>query len=131
MTRPPTRSRARPSWSSRPSSATWRRARRSWMPRPSGSTAATPPDAAVPLIKRLAGLLRGSPLHPVGPDGRMALSDHLRELRARIIRSTLVLVIAFFVALYFYEDLYQLILRPYEEARKNLPSGTRSEPVLN
>lgn len=61
----------------------------------------------------------------------MALSDHMRELRARILRSTLVVVIAFCVALYFYEDLYQLILRPYEEARKNLPSGTRSEPVLN
>jgi sec-independent protein translocase protein TatC len=83
------------------------------------------------LIKRLAGLLKGGPQHPVGPDGRMALSDHLRELRARIIRSTLVLVIAFCVALYFYEDLYQLILRPYEEARRNLPSDTKSEPVLN
>jgi sec-independent protein translocase protein TatC len=83
------------------------------------------------LIKRLAGLLKGDPHHPVGPDGRMALSDHLRELRARIIRSTVVLVIAFFVALYFYEDLYQLILHPYEEAKKNLPSGTKSEPVLS
>jgi sec-independent protein translocase protein TatC len=83
------------------------------------------------LIKRLAGLLKGSPHHPVGPDGRMALSDHLRELRARIIRATIVLVIAFFVALFFYEDLYQLILHPYQEARKNLPSKTKSEPVLN
>jgi sec-independent protein translocase protein TatC len=61
----------------------------------------------------------------------MALSDHLRELRARIIRSTVVLVIAFFVALFFYENLYQLILHPYEEARRNLPSDTKSEPVLN
>jgi sec-independent protein translocase protein TatC len=83
------------------------------------------------LIKRLAGLLKGDPHHPVGPDGRMALSDHLRELRARIIRSTLIVVIAFFVALYFYDDLYQLILHPYEEARKQLPSSTKSEPVLN
>jgi sec-independent protein translocase protein TatC len=83
------------------------------------------------LIKRLAGLLKGGPHHPVGPDGRMALSDHLRELRARIIRSMLVLVVAFFVALYFYEHLYQLILDPYEQARRDLPSGTKSEPVLN
>jgi sec-independent protein translocase protein TatC len=61
----------------------------------------------------------------------MALSDHLRELRARIIRSVLVLTIAFLVMLYFYEDLYGLILRPYNEARQNLPQGTRTEPVLN
>jgi sec-independent protein translocase protein TatC len=61
----------------------------------------------------------------------MALSDHLRELRARIIRSTLVLVVAFFVMLYFYDDLYQIILHPYEEARKNLSSDTKTEPVLN
>jgi sec-independent protein translocase protein TatC len=83
------------------------------------------------VIKGIAALLRGNPQHPVGPDGRMALSDHLRELRARIIRSTVVLLIGFFVALYFYDDLYQVILHPYEEARKNLPSSTKSEPVLN
>ena len=61
----------------------------------------------------------------------MALSDHLRELRARLLRSTMVVLIAFVVALFFYESLYQLILHPYEEARENLPSGTKSEPVLN
>jgi sec-independent protein translocase protein TatC len=52
-------------------------------------------------------------------------------MRARIIRSTIVLVIGFFVALFFYDDLYQLILHPYLEARKNLPSSTKSLPVLN
>ena len=61
----------------------------------------------------------------------MALSDHLRELRARILRSALVLVIAFAVALYFYHDLYQLILDPYEEAKAQLPKGTQTEPVIN
>lgn len=61
----------------------------------------------------------------------MALSDHLRELRARLIRSALVVVIAFFVALYFYQDLYQLILNPYQDAVKNLSSDTKSEAVLN
>jgi sec-independent protein translocase protein TatC len=67
----------------------------------------------------------------VGPDGRMALSDHLRELRARIIRSTLVVLVSFIVALYFYQDLYQLILRPYQDAREQLPDTTQSEAVLN
>ncbi|HCB06189.1 MAG TPA: twin-arginine translocase subunit TatC [Nocardioides bacterium] len=61
----------------------------------------------------------------------MALSDHLRELRARIIRSTLVVLLAFVIALYFYQDLYQLILDPYEQAKTQLPEGTQSEAVLN
>jgi sec-independent protein translocase protein TatC len=61
----------------------------------------------------------------------MALSDHLRELRARIIRSTLVVIVGFCVALYFYDQLYQLILNPYLDAKKNLPKGTESEAVLS
>ncbi len=61
----------------------------------------------------------------------MALSDHLREVRARIIRSVLVVLVAFCVALYFYHDLYQLILNPYEDAKAQLPEGTESEAVLN
>ena len=61
----------------------------------------------------------------------MALSDHLRELRARIIRSTLVLLIAFLVMLYFYQDLYELVLKPYKSAREQIPSSTKTEPVLN
>ena len=52
---------------------------------------------------KVLGLLRlfsASPAHPVGPDGRMALSDHLRELRARVLRVALVTIIALGVALY-------------------------------
>jgi sec-independent protein translocase protein TatC len=83
------------------------------------------------LIKRLAGLLRGSPQHPVGPDGRMALSDHLRELRARIIRATLVLVIAVIAMFYFYDQLYQLVLDPYTKAAAQIDPDTKTEPVIN
>lgn len=61
-------------------------------------------------------LLRGTPQHPVGPDGRMALGDHLRELRARLIRSALVLVAAFVVALFFYDQLLEVIRHPYDDA---------------
>jgi sec-independent protein translocase protein TatC len=61
----------------------------------------------------------------------MALSDHLRELRARIIRSTLVLLIAFLVMLYFYQDLYELVLRPYQNARHQIDPDTKTEAVLN
>jgi sec-independent protein translocase protein TatC len=61
----------------------------------------------------------------------MALSDHLRELRARIIRAVLVLLVAFLVMLYFYEDLYQLILTPYQDAVKQINPETKTEAVLN
>ena len=47
----------------------------------------------------VVGLFVGKPHHPVGPDGRMALSDHLRELRARILKVALTVVVALAVAL--------------------------------
>jgi sec-independent protein translocase protein TatC len=61
----------------------------------------------------------------------MALSDHLRELRARLLRSALVVVVAFGVALFFYDDLFQLILIPYNEARVRLGESVVTKVVLN
>jgi sec-independent protein translocase protein TatC len=76
-------------------------------------------------------LLRGKPQHPVGPDGRMALSDHFRELRARLIRSALILVILFCVAIFFYSQLLELVQHPYNEARAALAKkGTITVPVV-
>ena len=64
-------------------------------------------------IVGVVDVLRGKPRNPVGPDGRMALSDHFRELRARLIRSALVLVILFCVAISFYDQLLALVQHPY------------------
>jgi sec-independent protein translocase protein TatC len=50
----------------------------------------------------------------------MALSDHLRELRARLIRSAVVLVVAFVVALFFYDQLLEFIRAPYDDAVEQL-----------
>ena len=36
-------------------------------------------------------LLRGKPHHPVGPDGRMALSDHFADGTAEDVRAALAL----------------------------------------
>jgi sec-independent protein translocase protein TatC len=71
-------------------------------------------------------LLRGTPQHPVGPDGRMALADHLRELRARLIRAALFLVLAFAVSLFFYDQLLELVLAPYNHARVALDQKTQT-----
>jgi sec-independent protein translocase protein TatC len=83
------------------------------------------------LFGSLFGLFRGRPQHAIGADGRMALSDHLRELRARIMRSMLVLIVVFAVALYFYKDLYQLVLDPYLNGAKQLDPDVKTEPVIN
>jgi sec-independent protein translocase protein TatC len=83
------------------------------------------------LIKRLAGFLKGGPQHPVGPDGRMALSDHLRELRARLLRSVLVVAVAFAVALFFYDQLLDFVLIPYNDAREQLGESVETEAVVN
>jgi sec-independent protein translocase protein TatC len=75
-------------------------------------------------------LLRGKPHHPVGPDGRMALSDHFRELRARLIRSALLLVVLFFVAIFFYHQLLELVQHPYTEAQQQLKNKVNSQIVI-
>jgi sec-independent protein translocase protein TatC len=82
-------------------------------------------------VRGLVDLWLGRPHNPVGPDGRMALADHLRELRARIIRSVVVLVVLFIVALFFYNQLLELIAHPYNEARKNIPQDTKSLVVVS
>lgn len=56
----------------------------------------------------------------------MALGDHLRELRARLIRSVLFLVVVFAVALVFYDQLLDLVLNPYNDARVQLGQKTQT-----
>ncbi len=77
-------------------------------------------------------LFRTKPQQPIGSDGRMALADHLRELRARLLLVTLALTIGIVVAWFFYDQLFNLLLDPYEAARRRLAeNGVRSEPVVN
>ena len=78
-------------------------------------------------------LFRGRPRDPVGEGGRMSLGDHFRELRARVMRIALYLVVATIVALFFYDQLFQLILDPYNQARRvardRPPRPRRSSPA--
>ena len=73
------------------------------------------------MISALFSLFRGKPVHPVGADGRMALSDHLRELRARILRVALVMLLTLIAALFFFDHLYDLVYGPYRQAARHLP----------
>lgn len=78
----------------------------------------------------IARLLSGAPVHPVGPDGRMALSDHFREFRARLLKITLIWLVGFGLALYLHDQLLDLVFGPYLEAQKALPEGT-TEPIIS
>lgn len=71
-------------------------------------------------ISGLVGLYVGKPHHPVGADGRMALSDHLRELRARLLKIVTVLIVGLVVALFFFDPIFDLVYTPYETAVSNL-----------
>ncbi|MDN4175124.1 twin-arginine translocase subunit TatC [Nocardioides sp. SOB77] len=72
-------------------------------------------------ISGVLDLFRGRPHHPVGADGRMALSDHLRELRARLLKAVVFFLIAFVVGLVVYDPwLLDLILDPYYDAQAAL-----------
>src|SRR6478735_920411 len=53
----------------------------------------------------------------------MALSDHLRELRARILKVALTLVVALVVALFFFDQLFDFVYGPYQDAQESLPEG--------
>lgn len=60
----------------------------------------------------------------------MALSDHLRELRARLIRSFLVMLVIFAGALFFYEVLLSLVLGPYNDAAAQLGQDVETKAYI-
>ena len=76
-------------------------------------------------------LFAGKPQHPVGADGRMALSDHLRELRARILKSAVVLLVGLVVALFFFGPIFELVLSPYRAAADGLGGDVTTQATIN
>jgi sec-independent protein translocase protein TatC len=82
-------------------------------------------------ITGVIGLFRVKPQNPVGDDGRMALADHLRELRARLLKVALVLTLGIIIAWFFYDQLFALLYEPYEKAERILAEeGVNSKGVL-
>jgi sec-independent protein translocase protein TatC len=82
-------------------------------------------------ITGVLGLFRVKPHTPVSDDGRMALADHLRELRARLLKVSLVLVAGIVVAWFFYGQLFDLLYDPYAQAERQLAAeGVESTGVI-
>ena len=71
-------------------------------------------------------LFRVRPSGPVGEGGRMALVDHFRELRARLVKSVVAIVIATIASFFFYDQLLELVTGPYNNAKDMLGGGTRT-----
>jgi sec-independent protein translocase protein TatC len=61
----------------------------------------------------------------------MALADHFRELRARLMRAITVLIIAIIVALVFYNQIFDFVTSPYRDALSKLNSDVESKLVSN
>lgn len=53
----------------------------------------------------------------------MALSDHFRELRARLLKVALTFLLVFAVSLFFFDQLFDFVYGPYETALDELPEG--------
>ena len=77
-------------------------------------------------------LFRVDPKHPVGPEGQMALADHLRELRARVMIATVTVFVGMVVAWFFYDQLNSLLLDPYRRAQEILADeGVETDPIVS
>jgi sec-independent protein translocase protein TatC len=71
-------------------------------------------------------LFRVRPNGPVGEGGKMSLADHFRELRARLMKSMLALVVATVASFFFYDQLLELVTGPFNHARDMLGSDTKT-----
>jgi len=60
----------------------------------------------------------------------MALSDHLRELRARMLKSAVVIVLGVVVSLFFFDQIFQLVLTPYEAAKQTLDKDVNTQATI-
>ena len=72
-------------------------------------------------------IFRVKPSGPVGEGGRMALVDHFRELRARLMKSVVAIVVATIASFFFYNQLIELVTGPYNHARDMLGSDANSQ----
>ena len=54
------------------------------------------------------------------PEGRMPLVEHLRELRVRLVRSVLAIVVCSIVAAFFYHQIFHIVIAPFSQTADQL-----------
>ncbi|WP_240917223.1 twin-arginine translocase subunit TatC [Nocardioides sp. HDW12B] len=79
---------------------------------------------------RLLRIFSVAPASPVGSDGKMALADHLREVRGRLLRVLVVLAAAMVVGLFLYDELLEIVRGPYTQAQEALGDEVQTDPVF-
>src|SRR6266508_4844291 len=67
---------------------------------------------------------------PPGRDGQMSLVEHLRELRSRVVKAALGLVVGTVVAWFFYEDLFDFLRQPFDQFQETARDRGLIEPQL-
>src|SRR3954471_4804095 len=77
-------------------------------------------------IGAIPELFRVRPSGTVGEGGRMALVDHFRELRARLLKSVLAIVVATIASFFIYDQLLELVTGPYNDAKDMLGDSTNT-----
>ena len=78
----------------------------------------------------LVRMFRTKPQSPVTADGRMALADHFRELRGRILRSVVAVVVCMVIGLFFFDVLLKLVMAPYDQAREALGQSVETKAYI-
>ncbi len=81
-------------------------------------------------VKGFLDLFRGKPQDAVGEGGQMSLTDHFRELRARLLRVIVVMVVALIVGFAIYGKLTDLLMQPYNDAREMLGKERTTSPYV-
>jgi sec-independent protein translocase protein TatC len=81
-------------------------------------------------ITGVLDVFRGRPRDPIGEGGRMSLGDHFRELRARVMRSAVYLIVGTIIALFFWQQLFDLIYEPYRQAQESLGQEVQTQAVI-
>lgn len=60
----------------------------------------------------------------------MALADHFRELRGRILRAVVAIVVCMVAGLFFFDYLLQLVISPYDQAREALGQDVETKAYI-
>ena len=66
---------------------------------------------------------RPKPPPLTSPDDRMTLTEHLRELRSRIIRCMLAVIVGIILIMAFYDQVLRFLKRPYVDLCERKPTG--------
>src|SRR5688572_29612001 len=64
------------------------------------------------------------------PEVRMTFGEHIEELRGRLLKSVLFLIVATVVSLFFYDELVWFITRPHVSAMKALNVPEAEQKLL-